>query len=86
MADNLFDKCFCHFNGYKVKDADARRDIAQIMPAMEQLNDNLNELTAKVNDDISAQISELDTKVNNDIATQINNLRDEIIGALGGDY
>lgn len=28
-------KCFCHFNGYEVKDAQARRDI-------ETLNNNLN--------------------------------------------
>lgn len=76
MADNLFNKCFCHFNGYEVKDAYARRQIDNnIMPAMETLNDNFNILQEQVNVDVANQITELERRINEDI-----------IGALGGDY
>lgn len=34
------EKCFCHLNGYKVKDADAHALIAEILPVVRKLNTN----------------------------------------------
>lgn len=33
------DRCFCHLNGYKVKDADARKEIEQIKNSFKELED-----------------------------------------------
>lgn len=36
----MSDKCFCHFNGYEVKDARARRDIEHNKSIIEEQNNN----------------------------------------------
>lgn len=70
------EKCFCHFQGYKVKDADARAQIS--------------ELSVKVNEEIPNRITEVENTVNEDIKKQIADLKisiqNDIIGALEGDY
>jgi len=35
------DKCFCHLNGYEVKDAQARRDIENIYSSLENINNTI---------------------------------------------
>ena len=52
------DRCFCHLNGYKVKDADARKSI-------EDLQNNKVEVSAleEITTQIEAEVTALDTKV-----------------------
>ena len=66
------EKCFCHLNGYAVKDSTARKQI--------------EDLSKKVNEDIAEQLTTLDEKVTDDINTAIDGLRNEIIGELQGEY
>lgn len=39
----MSEKCFCHLNGYKVKDADARKDIENINNAISILDTSRND-------------------------------------------
>lgn len=41
------DKCFCHLNGYKVKDADARREIEELKTKIESQNTTIKEQNTK---------------------------------------
>lgn len=69
------EKCFCHLNGYKVKDADARNSIETIKENIENINGDIKK--------IDAAVSGLDAKVKTNIENltaadkQINNLNNE---------
>ena len=75
------EKCFCHLNGYKVKDADARKNI-------DDLNTSLNTLESETNTKLSTLESETNTKLStlesetensiNDINTNINSINTTI--------
>ena len=47
MAEN--EKCFCHLNGFKVKDADARALIEELNELYIKLQTYVNTLEAKIN-------------------------------------
>lgn len=41
----MADKCFCHLNGYKVKDADARQEINELRQDFGSLNERFNDFS-----------------------------------------
>lgn len=52
------DKCFCHLNGYAVKDATARKDI-------ETLNDNLSSTNVRLND-VAKEVVDINDEILNE--------------------
>lgn len=42
------EKCFCHFNGYEVKDAKARKNITKLESDIIEVNENANILDTKI--------------------------------------
>lgn len=44
----MSDKCFCHFNGYEVKDAAARKNIETLTGKVQNAEGNINVLNARV--------------------------------------
>lgn len=44
----MTEKCFCHLNGYKVKDADARAQLSAHDVAIKGLSEGITELSEKV--------------------------------------
>lgn len=62
-------KCFCHFNGYEVKDAKARRDIEN---TNNKLNDNVSSINNKIDSNVSsvnARIETLNENIQNGLST-----------------
>ena len=58
------EKCFCHFNGYKVKDADARKSVEQLKGEMaaqtaeyEALQKNVHSKTNEMQQEVDAAFS-----------------------------
>lgn len=50
----MSEKCFCHLNGYKVKDADARKSIEEINENLETALTAIGEGLSELQDDVNA--------------------------------
>ena len=57
------EKCFCHFNGFKVKDADARIGIETLNNGLEKANTNINKNVSAIETNKS-DITTLNKKLN----------------------
>lgn len=57
------DPCFCHFNGYQVKDAVARASIEELTTALETTNANLSNLEMSSAEAINNLTTELNTSI-----------------------
>lgn len=77
------DKCFCHLNGYEVKDAKARRDIETLHKALEEKG-YTNEEIAKLRKELSGYTNEEIAKLREELSGYTNeglsNLHYELIG------
>lgn len=67
----MADKCFCHLNGYKVKDADARKSIEAINKTLEILDvEKFGQIETDIetlkNKDISSEVVSRETSFNAD--------------------
>ncbi len=49
-------KCFCHFNGFEVKDAKARKSITDIETELIAVNENANNLDTKIEENKTSTI------------------------------
>ena len=70
MAEN--EKCFCHLNGYKVKDADARAAIAEQQKKIETNTVEIGVNTQRI-DDLDHHTNDLDGTIE-EHSTQINGI------------
>lgn len=56
----MSEKCFCHFNGYAVKDATARKEIENVKSEIEDVKSEIEDVEGMIPDDL---ISSFDTLV-----------------------
>jgi hypothetical protein len=75
-------KCFCHLNGYKVKDADARKSIEDLTTSLSETNNNIENMRSEFNQNMSDFTSEVNQNMSdftNVINNHVNTLSENVV-------